>query len=161
MFQREKPLIHKVHYEQVKTVKKTLSYFVLPSKLVDVNSDKALKKLWITWEWFVAQWYDFIGSEAKKIVKHNVDDNAVKEFTDVVRKCYLECSEFIAQKLPLDNPWSIKTVTRQSTAMSTMLLWCLHCWLWACFTAFSSVSFVDFEQVNADCLDMSLLHSIC
>ena len=47
----------------------------------------------------------FIGCEARKIVKNNADDNAVKEFMDVVRKCYLKYAEYIAQKLPLDNPF--------------------------------------------------------
>ena len=42
--------------------------------------------------------------------------------------------------------------------MSVMSLWCLYCWLWAWFTASSCVSFVDFERVNADCLDMFLFH---
>ena len=29
---------------------------------------------------------------------------------DVVRKCYLECAEYIAQKLPLDNPF-LRTIS--------------------------------------------------
>ena len=45
LFQREESLIHKVHYEQVKIIKKILLSFVLPLKLVDVDSGKALKKL--------------------------------------------------------------------------------------------------------------------
>ena len=28
--------------------------------------------------------------------------------------------------------------------------WCLYCYLWTYFTPCSSVSFVDFEQINAD-----------
>ena len=46
----------------------------------------------------------FIGSEARKIIKkNNAEGNTVKEFMDAVRKYYLECEEYIAQKLPLDN----------------------------------------------------------
>ena len=40
--------------------------------------------------------------------------------------------------------------------MSMMLLWLLHCWLWACFMASSCISFVYFEWVIADCLEMPL-----
>ena len=42
--------------------------------------------------------------------------------------------------------------------MSMMSLWCLYCWFWACFRASSCVSFVDYERVIADCLDMPLLY---
>ena len=35
----------------------------------------------------------FLGSEARKLVENNADDNAVKEFMYSVRKCYLECTE--------------------------------------------------------------------
>ena len=52
----------------------------------------------------------FIGSEARKINKNNTDNNAVKEFMDAARKCYLECAEYIAQKLPLDNPF-LRTIS--------------------------------------------------
>ena len=100
LFQREEPLINKVHYEQVEIIKRFLLYSVLPSNLVGVNSGKALNKLRITENGLLPNDI-FIGSEARKIVK----DNAVKEFMGAVRKCYLECAEYIAQKLPLDNPF--------------------------------------------------------
>ena len=76
----------------------------MPSNLVGVNSGKALKKLRITENGLLPNDI-FIGSEARKIVKNNAEDNAVKEFMGAVRKCYLECAEYIAQKLPPDNPF--------------------------------------------------------
>ena len=87
LFQREESLIHKVHYEQVEIIKRFLSYFVLPSKLVGVKSGKSLKKLRITDNDLLLNDMIFIGSEARKIVKNNADDNAVKEFMDAVRRC--------------------------------------------------------------------------
>ena len=42
-------------------------------------------------------------------------------------------------------------------AMSVMSLWCQHCWLWAYFMTSSCISFVGFERVTANCLDMILL----
>ena len=97
LFQWEELLIHKAHYEQLEIIKRFLLYFVLPSNLVGVNSSKALKKFWITENDLLPNDMIFSGSEVRKIVKNNADYN--------VRKCYLECAEYIAQKLPLDNPF--------------------------------------------------------
>ena len=91
LFQREEPLIHKVHYEQVKIIKRFLSHFVLPSNLVGVNSSKVLKKLWITENDLLPNDTIFIGSKARKIVKNIADNNLVKEFMDAIRKCSGMC----------------------------------------------------------------------
>ena len=103
-------MIHKVHYKQVEIIKRFLSYFVLPSNLVGVNSGKVLKKLQITENDLLPNDMIFIGAEARRIVKNNFDDNTVKEFMDAVRKCYMECAEYIAQKLLLDNPF-LRTIS--------------------------------------------------
>lgn len=71
----------------------------MSSKLVGANSGKVLKKLQITENGLLPNSLIFISSEARKVVKNNV----VKEVMNAVRKCYLECSKYIAQKLPLDN----------------------------------------------------------
>ena len=82
----------------------------MPSKLVGVNSGKALKKLRITEHDLLPNAMIFIGCEARKIVKNNAGDNSVKEFMDAVRKCYLECAEYIAQKLPIENSF-LRTIS--------------------------------------------------
>ena len=64
-----------------------------------------LKKVRITEDDLLPNDMIFIGSEARKIVKNNADDNAITEFMDTVSKCYLECTENIAQKLPPSNPF--------------------------------------------------------
>ena len=64
-----------------------------------------LKKVRITEDDLLPNDMIFIGSEARKIVKNNADDNAITEFMDTVSKCYLGCAENIAQKLPLSNPF--------------------------------------------------------
>ena len=91
LFEREEPLIHKAHYDQLEIIKRFLSYFVLPSKLGGVKSGKGLKKLRITENDLLPNDIILTGSEARKIIKNNADDNAVKEFMDIVEKCYLEC----------------------------------------------------------------------
>ena len=63
----------------------------------------------------------FSGSEVRKILKNNADYN--------VRKCYLEYAEYIAQKLPLDNPFLRKissinqelVMSKSKTVMKTLL----------------------------------------
>ena len=111
LFQREGLLIHEVHYGQVEIIKRFLSYFVMPSKLVGVNTGKALKKLQTTENDLLPSDMIFIGSE------NNANDSFVKKFMDAVRKCSLECAEYTAQDihctehiLPLDNPF-LRTIS--------------------------------------------------
>ena len=41
-----------------------------------------------------------------------------------------------------------KVNNKNTRTMSLMPFGCFYCWLWTCFTLFSSASIVDFEQVN-------------
>ena len=64
----------------------------------------------------------------------------------------LPCTEraFTRSKLTIETTLEqgVKCVNMASVAS----LWCLYCYLWTYFTTCSSVSIVNFEQVNADWL---------
>ena len=90
---------------------------------------------------------------AVRIRKFSLNSSATKITTMLVFVCFKsnngDCSG-------LWNRYSVDGGGNR--VMSRMLLWCLYCWLWACFTDSFCVSFADFEQVIADYLDMLLLH---
>ena len=42
----------------------------------------------------------------------------------------------------------IKVTNKNTRTTSKTSLWCFYCYLWTYFTAFSSITIVDFEEVN-------------
>ena len=104
LFQREEPLIHKVHFEQIDIIKTFLSYFVKPEKLSQVNTGRKLKKLEISEDDMLPNDMLFVGTSAKKIIsKLGPDNQNVVNFFQKVRTCYLSCAKYIKEKLPLEN----------------------------------------------------------
>ena len=52
-----------------------------------------------------------------------------------------------------------KVNNKDTRVTSLTSFWCLYCYLWTCFTPFSSVFTVNFEQVNMCCRNQLLKKS--
>ena len=108
LFQQEKPLIHKIYFEQVSIIKNFLSYFVKPDVLVACKTGKQLKKCNLSPNSLLPKKTAYclllVGNLAKKLVtKGAVNDDVVNKFLDETFAAYQSCGEYIQKKLPLEN----------------------------------------------------------
>ena len=104
LFQQEKPLIHKIYFEQVSIIKNFLSYFVKPDVLVACKTGKQLKKCNLSPNSLLPKNLLLVGNLAKKLVtKGAVNDDVVNKFLDETFAAYQSCGEYIQKKLPLQN----------------------------------------------------------
>ena len=86
LFQRDKPLIHKVYHKQVSLVKEFFSYFIDPDALSKCKTGALLLKLDIEKNLLPVDLM-FIGSKANKIVKKlGKDHTDVKDFMNRVKE---------------------------------------------------------------------------
>ena len=103
LFQRDKPLIHKVYHKQVSLVKEFFSYFIDPDALSKCKTGALLLKFDIEKNLLPVDLM-FIGSKANKILKKlGKDHTDVKDFMNRVKQTYVECGKYIQSKLPLEN----------------------------------------------------------
>ena len=98
LFQREKPLIHRIYHEQIDVVRTFLSYFVKPEVLVKCKNAKQLVAIDLSGDNILPTNLIFIGQKAKSIVKEKD-----KEFLEKVVNAYISCGKYILKKLPLRN----------------------------------------------------------
>ena len=104
LFQQEKPLIHKIYFEQVSIIKNFLSYFVKPDVLVACKTGKQLKKCNLSPNSLLPKNLLLIGNLSKKLVtKGAVNDEVVNKFLDETFAAYQSCGEYIQKQLPLEN----------------------------------------------------------
>ena len=86
LFQRDKPLIHKVYHKQVSLVKEFFSYFIDPDALSKCKTGALLLKLDIEKNLLPVDLM-FNGSKANKIVKKlGKDHTDVKDFMNRVKE---------------------------------------------------------------------------
>ena len=82
MFQQEKPLIHKIYFEQVSIIKNFLSYFVKPDVLVACKTRKQLKKCNLSPNSLLPKNLLLVGNLAKKLVTKGAVNDDVNKFLD-------------------------------------------------------------------------------
>lgn len=91
-FQSDKPMIHKIYYQQLNLVNKFYSHFVKPGVLAKCKKGKQFLNLDLSEKNILPKKLLFIGTKAKKLVEKLGHENpVVVKFLDSVKKAYVEC----------------------------------------------------------------------